>query len=172
MEDYIYSGSSKVLDVLENFIGLKNTKPIDVYLKKSPILMENYQHLCKLFMLSEMTLPDIQKRYQEIKDSKGYLIVFGEVFSGKTSRETSFQLTDYKVACLEQCYWILVDCFDRMPMEEFADNYKDFEENYIKNHMDCSPIQYRIYSLVDMSSVKIDIHRAYSLFLEEIQNNS
>ena len=110
----------------------------------------------------------IQSKYLEIQSSKGYLILILDSYNDKNSRECCVSLLEYRVGTIEQCYSLLINTFERLPINEFPENYKDFEDDYIRKYMDCAPVQYKVYSLDTFETIHIDIHMIYELFLKSI----
>lgn len=98
-----------------------------------------------------------------------YLLHIVSIFPCKDIKQCSVVL-DYNIYDnLEDAYNKIIEAFDDIPVYELPEDYKEFEDNYVRNYVDSPPIRFTIFDIETKTFIKTKtIRDVYNMYIQQI----
>ena len=90
-------------------------------------------------------------------DGGGYIVHIVETAPAECARECSICVNNYHVYSIQEIIDLVIDAFDLLPStdwEKLPMTYKQFEDQYIRNCMDCAPLYVSIFDIAEREFIK------------------
>jgi hypothetical protein len=157
-------------DVLKRLIQQVATSPLadPESTKKIPIqLIESINHIIRLREYTDIPVIQSTDSKQTIKqiieqllytiDRDGYVVHIVETSPADCSRECSIAVNHYRVASIAEIIQLVIDTFDLLPStdwEKLPVSYKQYEDQYISQKMDCAPLYVSVFDIKTCEFIK------------------
>jgi hypothetical protein len=99
-----------------------------------------------------------------------YLLHIVSIFPCQDIKQCSVVVNYDVYDSLQDVYKKIIEAFDDIPVDELPEDYKDFEDNYIRNYVDSPPIRFTIYDIEMKIFIKTKtIRDIYNMYLQKIE---
>jgi hypothetical protein len=136
--------------------------------KKIPTqLIESINHIIRLREYTDIPAIQSTDSKQAIKqiieqllytiDRDGYVVHIVETSPADCSRECSIAVNSYRVSSISEIIQLVIDTFDVLPStdwEKLPVSYKQYEDQYISQKMDCAPLYVSVFDLKACEFIK------------------
>jgi hypothetical protein len=136
--------------------------------KKIPIqLIEYINHIIRLREYtdipiiqpndSKQTIKQIIERLLSTIDRDGYVVHIVETSPAECSRECSIGVNHYRVGSIAEIIQLVIDTFDVLPSTDWDKlpvSYKQYEDQYISQKMDCAPLYVSVFDIKACEFIK------------------
>jgi len=100
-----------------------------------------------------------------------YLLHIVSIFPCEDIKQCSVVLNYHVLDSLQDVYTKIIEAFDDIPVDELPEDYKDFEDNYIRNYVDSPPIRFTIFDTELREFIKTITNRdIYNMYIHQIEN--
>jgi hypothetical protein len=157
-------------DVLKRLIQQVATSPLTEpeSPKKIPTqLIESINHIIRLREYTDIHIIQPNDSKQIIKqtidrllytiDRDGYVVHIVETSPADCSRECSIAVNHYRVGSIAEIIQLVIDTFDVLPSTDWDKlpvSYKQYEDQYISQKMDCAPLYVSVFDLKTCEFIK------------------
>jgi hypothetical protein len=112
----------------------------------------------------------IEKMANATISSDRYLLNITTIFPCKDVRQCSVVVNNYVLANFDLVVEKILEAFDDIPIDILPENYKEFEDEYVRGYVDSPPVQFSIFDLHTRSFIRdFRIRDAYELYLRKIE---
>lgn len=99
-----------------------------------------------------------------------YLLHIVSIFPCQDIKQCSVVVNYDVYDSLQDVYKKIIEAFDDIPVDELPEDYKDFEDNYIRNYVDSPPIRFTIYDIEMKVFIKTKtIRDIYNMYISQIE---
>ena len=99
-----------------------------------------------------------------------YLLHIVSIFPCQDIKQCSVVVNYDVYDSLQDVYKKIIEAFDDIPVDELPEDYKDFEDNYIRNYVDSPPIRFTIYDIEMKLFIKTKtIRDIYNMYISQIE---
>ena len=99
-----------------------------------------------------------------------YLLHIVSIFPCQDIKQCSVVVNYDVYDSLQDVYKKIIEAFDDIPVDELPEDYKDFEDNYIRNYVDSPPIRFTIYDIEMKIFIKTKtIRDIYNMYISQIE---
>lgn len=157
-------------DVLKRLIQQVATSPLTDLESNKKIPTQLIESINRIILLREyMDIPIIHSNNskQSIKhtldqllyaiDRDGYVVHIVETSPADCSRECSIAVNNYRVGSIAEIIQLVIDTFDVLPStdwEKLPVSYKQYEDQYISQKMDCAPLYITVFDIKTCEFIK------------------
>jgi len=157
-------------DVLKRLIQQVATSPLTdpESIKKMPDqLIQSINHIIRLREYTDIPFIHATDSKQAIKqtveqllyaiDRDGYVVHIVETSPADCSRECSIAVNTYRVGSIAEIIQLVIDTFDLLPStdwEKLPTSYKQYEDQYISQKMDCAPLYVSVFDIKTCEFIK------------------
>lgn len=157
-------------DVVKRLIQQVLTSPLidPNSVKKIPTqLIEAINHIIRLREYTDIPMIQLDATKQTIKqiieqllstiDRDGYVVHIVETSPAECSRECSIAVNHYRVGSIAEIIQLVIDAFDVLPSTDWDKlpvSYKQYEDQYISQRMDCAPLYVSVFDLKACEFIK------------------
>jgi len=100
-----------------------------------------------------------------------YLLHIVSIFPCKDIKQCSVVVNYDIFNSLPDVYKKIIEAFDDIPVDELPEDYKDFEDNYIRNYVDSPPIRFTIFDIEMKVFIKTKtIRDIYNMYISQIES--
>ena len=100
-----------------------------------------------------------------------YLLHIVSIFPCQDIKQCSVVVNYDVYDSLQDVYKKIIEAFDDIPVDELPEDYKDFEDNYIRNYVDSPPIRFTIYDIEMKVFIKTKtIRDIYNMYISQIES--
>ena len=100
-----------------------------------------------------------------------YLLHIVSIFPCQDIKQCSVVVNYDVYDSLHDVYKKIIEAFDDIPVDELPEDYKDFEDNYIRNYVDSPPIRFTIYDIEMKVFIKTKtIRDIYNMYISQIES--
>ena len=100
-----------------------------------------------------------------------YILHIVSIFPCEDIKQCSVVLNYDIFDNIDNAYQKIIEAFDDIPVDELPEDYKDFEDNYIRNYVDSPPIRFTIFDINKGEFLKdINIRDIYAMYINKIEN--
>lgn len=106
---------------------------------------------------SKYTIKQIIERLLSTIDRDGYVVHIVETSPADCSRECSIAVNNYRVGSIAEIIQLVIDSFDLLPStdwDKLPASYKQYEDQYIRQKMDCAPLYVSVFDLKTNEFIK------------------
>jgi hypothetical protein len=157
-------------DVLKRLIQQVASSPLTDSHSNTKIptqLIESINHIIRLREYTDIPVIQADDSKQSIKqtierllnaiDRDGYVVHIVETSPADCSRECSIAVNNYRVGSIAEIIQLVIDTFDLLPStdwEKLPVSYKQYEDQYISQKMDCAPLYITVFDLTSCEFIK------------------